>query len=46
MPVMLPSPCRPDGGRELFGAINTGVTLRAEPGDVNDLAELHEPQFA
>lgn len=31
---------RPDGVKENFGAINTGVMLRANPGDDNDLAEL------
>lgn len=34
---------RPDGAKESFGAINTGVMLRAEDGDENDLghAALH-----
>lgn len=34
---------RPDGAKETFGAINTGVMLRAEDGDENDLgyAALH-----
>ncbi|MDQ2083185.1 hypothetical protein RA307_23625 [Xanthobacteraceae bacterium Astr-EGSB] len=31
---------RPDGAKETFGAINTGVMLRANPGDENDLAAL------
>lgn len=31
---------RPDGAKETFGAINTGVMLRANPGDENDLAEF------
>ena len=30
---------RPDGEKETFGAINTGVMLRANPDDENDLAE-------
>lgn len=34
---------RPDGVRETFGAINTGVMLRANPGDENDLADLPTP---
>lgn len=29
---------RPDGAKETFHAINTGVTLRANAGDENDLA--------
>ena len=31
---------RPDGAKETFGAINTGVMLRANPGDENDLTAL------
>ncbi len=31
---------RPDGAKETFSAINTGVMLRANPRDENDLAEL------
>jgi hypothetical protein len=31
---------RPDGAKEHIYAINTGVMLRANPGDENDLAEL------
>jgi hypothetical protein len=31
---------RPDDAKETFGAINTGVMLRANPGDENDLTEL------
>lgn len=31
---------RPDGIKEHFSAINTGVMLRANPGDENDIAEL------
>lgn len=31
---------RPDGARETFGAINTGVMLRANAGDENDLGEF------
>jgi hypothetical protein len=31
---------RPDGLNEVFGAINTGVMLRANAGDENDLAAL------
>jgi hypothetical protein len=31
---------RPDGAKESFSAINTGVMLRANPGDENDLAEI------
>lgn len=27
---------RPDGAKERIGAINTGVMLRANPGDEND----------
>ena len=27
---------RPDGANEVFGAINTAVMLRANPGDEND----------
>ncbi|MCC6172050.1 MAG: hypothetical protein IT481_08480 [Gammaproteobacteria bacterium] len=34
---------RPDGLHETFSAINTGVMLRANPGDENDLAELQAP---
>lgn len=30
---------RPDGAKETISAINTGVTLRANAGDENDLAE-------
>ena len=30
---------RPDGSKETF-CINTGVTLRANPGDENDLTDL------
>lgn len=30
---------RPDGSRELFSAINTGVTLRSNSGDENDLSK-------
>lgn len=30
---------RPDGQKERFGAINTGVMLRANDGDENDLPE-------
>ena len=34
---------RPDGHKETFSAINTGVMLRANQGDENDFAELqHE----
>lgn len=32
---------RPDAAKESFSAINTGVMLRANPGDENDLAELN-----
>lgn len=35
---------RPDFQLEHFGAINTGVMLRANAGDENDLAELLPPQ--
>ncbi len=28
---------RPDGEKENFGGINTGVMIRANPGDENDL---------
>ena len=31
---------RPDGIKESFGTINTGVMLRANPGDENDLTDL------
>ena len=31
---------RPDGNKEWFGAINTGVMLRANAGDDNDLCGL------
>lgn len=31
---------RPDGAQESFGAINTGVMLRANPGDENDLTVI------
>jgi hypothetical protein len=31
---------RPDGSRETFGAINTGVMLRANERDENDMMEL------
>lgn len=31
---------RPDGAKESFSAINTGVMLRANPGDENDLTEI------
>ncbi len=31
---------RPDGSKESFSAINTGVTLRANAGDENDFAEF------
>jgi hypothetical protein len=31
---------RPDGAKESFGAINTGVMLRANTGDKNDLRGL------
>lgn len=31
---------RPDGSKETIGAINTGVMLRANPGDENDLSDL------
>lgn len=31
---------RPDDAHETFGAINTGVMLRSNPGDENDLSEL------
>jgi len=31
---------RPDGNRETIYAINTGVILRANPGDENDMAVL------
>jgi hypothetical protein len=31
---------RPDRAKETFGAINTGVMLRANPGDENDPVEL------
>jgi len=31
---------RPDDQKETIYAINTGVVLRANPGDENDLAEL------
>jgi hypothetical protein len=33
---------RPDGQKETFGAINTGVMLRANEGDENDLGELRK----
>ncbi len=31
---------RPDGAKETFSAINTGVMVRINPGDENDLADL------
>lgn len=31
---------RPDGAKEHFSAFNTGVVLRANAGDENDLSEL------
>jgi len=31
---------RPDDAKEYFGAINTGVMLRANAGDDNDLSEI------
>lgn len=31
---------RPDGAKEHFSAINTGVMLRANPGDSNDLTDV------
>lgn len=31
---------RPDGAKKTFGAINTGVMLRANVGDENDLTDL------
>ena len=31
---------RPDGEKERFSAFNTGVVLRANEGDENDLTEL------
>jgi len=31
---------RPDGAKESLNAINTGVMLRANPGDENNLEEL------
>lgn len=31
---------RPDGAKESFGAINTGVMLRANDGDTNDGGEI------
>ncbi|MBN8955722.1 MAG: hypothetical protein J0H17_03890 [Rhizobiales bacterium] len=31
---------RPDGAKETISAINTGVMLRANPGDENDLESL------
>jgi hypothetical protein len=31
---------RPDGAKESFGAINTGVMLRANDGDENDGGEI------
>ena len=34
---------RPDGAHETFGAINTAVMLRANPGDENDLSDLPAP---
>lgn len=34
---------RPDGLSEKFGAINTGVLLRHNPGDTNDFAEYQTP---
>jgi hypothetical protein len=34
---------RPDGAHEIFSAINTGVMLRANPGDENDVAEFAAP---
>jgi len=35
---------RPDGAKETFGAINTGVLLRANAGDENGPDDLHPPQ--
>jgi hypothetical protein len=35
---------RPDGAKETFGAINTGVILRANAGDENDDAALRPPE--
>lgn len=34
---------RPDGAKEYFSGINTGVMLRANPGDSNDLDNI-EPE--
>ena len=34
---------RPDDEQETIGAINTGVMLRANPGDENDLTEFAAP---
>ena len=31
---------RPDGSKEIMTSVNTGVTLRANPGDENDLDAL------
>lgn len=35
---------RPDGAKESMLAINTGVLLRANPGDENDLAETFKSE--
>jgi hypothetical protein len=35
---------RPDGAKETIGAINTGVMLRANPGDENDLSGLADAE--
>jgi hypothetical protein len=32
---------RPDGAKESFSAINTGVMLRANADDENDITEFH-----
>jgi hypothetical protein len=37
---------RPDDAHEVFGAINTAVMLRANPGDENDLTEFAAPVAA
>lgn len=34
---------RPDGAKETFGAINTGVLLRSNLGDANDLDWTGQP---
>lgn len=33
---------RPDEANETFGGINTGVMLRANDGDTNDMVEIEE----